>query len=271
MSELVDIILPSEVGEEAESLVVMWYKEPGDTFKKDEILVEVQTDKAIFEMPAEFDGVLEEILVKRGEVASIGQVMARATKGTGKTNAENVEAASPTVVAEPSAVSATILSNKIIKATPLAKKLAREHNVDLALLNGTGNGGKITDSDVKAHLENGATNTEPEDGQDFNIVPNSPIRKATAKYMFTSLQNTAQLTLNRYVEVTKLKESRKKLMPTASWNVWVLRATVLALSEHKDMNAAWVDEHNRKLFYNVNLGVAVDTERGFIGSDYSRS
>jgi len=53
MSNLIDIILPAEVGEEAESLVVIWYKEPGDAFKEGEILVEVQTDKAIFEMPAE--------------------------------------------------------------------------------------------------------------------------------------------------------------------------------------------------------------------------
>jgi len=264
MSNLIDIILPTEVGEEAESLVVMWYKEPGDTFKKDEILVEVQTDKAIFEMPAEFDGVLEEILVKRGEVASIGQVMARATKGIEGNKVENAEAANSTSIAETVGVGATISSNKTIKATPLAKKLARENNVDLALLNGTGNGGKITDNDVKAYLENGVRNTKLEKGQDFNLVPNSPIRKATAKHMYASIQNSAQLTLSRYIEVSELKDRRKELMPSATWNVWVLRATILALLEHKDMNAAWVGEQSRKIFQSVNLGMAVDTDKGLL-------
>jgi len=82
--------------------------------------------------------------------------------------------------------------------------------------------------------------------------------------MFASLQNTAQLTLNKYVDVSELKDERKELMPAASWNIWVLRATVLALLEHKAMNAAWVDENNRKLFHHVNLGIAVDTEKGLL-------
>jgi len=188
----------------------------------------------------------------------------RLNKGTGGHQVENVEVANPVAVTEPAALGATTSSNKIIKATPLAKKLARENNVDLALLNGTGNGGKITDNDVRVYLDNGTINPKLEDGQDFDVIPNSPIRKATAKHMFASIQNSAQLTLNRYVDITKLKESRKELMPSATWNVWVLRATVLALLEHKDMNAALIDEHSRKLFQNVNLGVAVDTQKGLL-------
>jgi len=211
MSNLIDIILPAEVGEEAESLVVMWYKEPGDTFKKDEILVEVQTDKAIYEIPAEFDGVLEEILVNRGEVASIGQVMARAKKGTAKIEAAMVN--SKQELADETLAGAIFPTPKNIKATPLAKKLAREHNIDLAMLVGTGNGGKITDKDVQTYLEkttsNPKVNGEEENTQDFEEVTNSVIRKATAKHMFTSLQNSAQLNLNRYIEVSLLKENFK--------------------------------------------------------------
>jgi len=254
MADLIEITLPTEVGEDAESLVVMWYKEPGDSFEKDEILVEVQTDKAIFEMPAEFDGVLEEILVKRGEVASVGQVMARARKA-GSTEKNTVASK---IESSPASVSTTVASSdkKNIKATPLAKKIAREHQIDLALLDGSGTGGKITDKDVLSYVA--------AHGQSFEEVPNSMIRKATAKYMFASLQDSAQLTLSRYVDVSELKDKRKELMPSASWNDWVLRATVLSLLEHKDMNAAWVDENSRKLFHDVNLGMAVDTEKGLL-------
>lgn len=83
MSELVDIVLPPEVGEGTESLVVLWYKEPGDSFMKEEALLEVQADKATFEVSAPFSGVLEEIKVNRGEVAAVGQVIAVATKTGG--------------------------------------------------------------------------------------------------------------------------------------------------------------------------------------------
>lgn len=325
MSNLIDIVLPKEVGEGAESLVVMWYKEPGDAFEEDEILVEVQTDKAIFEMPAEFDGVLVEILVKRGEVAAIGQVMARAKK-TGEVEAvAKTELTRPEPTPQPIATPPTT-AKKVLKATPLAKKLAREHKVDLALLEGSGRGGKITDKDVLAYVEAQKTPPPPPPPPqdkvatiqtkfkatplakkiakehnidlsmvtgsgaggkitdkdvrtyietlntyldaniqvDFEEVPNSVIRKATAKHMFASLQNSAQLTLSRYVEVSELKERRKELIPNASWNDWVLRATVMALLKHKDMNAAWIDENSRKLFNNVNLGMAVDTEKGLL-------
>jgi pyruvate/2-oxoglutarate dehydrogenase complex dihydrolipoamide acyltransferase (E2) component len=78
MSELKEIKLPKELGEGNESLVVMWFKEPGESFEEGETLVEVQTDKVAFEVPAPFSGVLSEIKVKRGETAKVGQVMATA-------------------------------------------------------------------------------------------------------------------------------------------------------------------------------------------------
>ena len=73
-----EIVLPKELGEDAESSIVLWYKEPGDTFEKGETLVEVQTDKVAFEVPAPFSGKLMEIKVTRGETAKVGQVIATA-------------------------------------------------------------------------------------------------------------------------------------------------------------------------------------------------
>ncbi len=76
MSKLKEIVLPTELGKGTGSLVVLWYKEPGEFFEEGETLVEVQTEKVAFEVPAPFTGVLSEIKVKRGETAITGQVIA---------------------------------------------------------------------------------------------------------------------------------------------------------------------------------------------------
>lgn len=78
MVEQKEIRLPKELGEEAECLIVLWYKEPGDEFEEGETLVEVQTEKVAFEVPATFSGTLNDIKVKRGETAVVGQVIATA-------------------------------------------------------------------------------------------------------------------------------------------------------------------------------------------------
>ncbi|HLV39514.1 biotin/lipoyl-containing protein [Xanthomarina sp.] len=78
MDNLRNIVLPEELGEGTESSIIMWYKEPGDTFEEGETLVEVQTEKVAFEVPAPFAGILKEIKVKRGETAKVGQVIATA-------------------------------------------------------------------------------------------------------------------------------------------------------------------------------------------------
>jgi pyruvate/2-oxoglutarate dehydrogenase complex dihydrolipoamide acyltransferase (E2) component len=78
MSAVREIILPDELGKEAESSVIMWFKEAGDTFKEGDVLVEVQTSKATFEVPATFAGTLKEIKLKRGESAPTGTVIATA-------------------------------------------------------------------------------------------------------------------------------------------------------------------------------------------------
>jgi pyruvate/2-oxoglutarate dehydrogenase complex dihydrolipoamide acyltransferase (E2) component len=80
MANLHEIVVPEELGKDKESLIVLWYKEPGDSFEKGEILVEVQTEKVAFEVPAPFSGILSEIKVHRGETASVGQVIALASK-----------------------------------------------------------------------------------------------------------------------------------------------------------------------------------------------
>jgi len=78
MDNLRNIVLPEELGEGTESSIIMWYKEPGDTLEEGETLVEVQTEKVAFEVPAPFAGIMKKIKVKRGETAKVGQVIATA-------------------------------------------------------------------------------------------------------------------------------------------------------------------------------------------------
>ncbi len=78
MSENREIVLPEGLGEGIDSLVVLWFKQPGDHFEKEETLVEVQSEKATFDVPAPFSGTLKEIKVDRGQTAKVGQVIATA-------------------------------------------------------------------------------------------------------------------------------------------------------------------------------------------------
>ncbi|HSR60904.1 MAG TPA: lipoyl domain-containing protein [Robiginitalea sp.] len=78
MADTADILLPEELGPNAECVVVLWYKEPGEAFQEGETLVEVQTEKVAYEVPAPFSGTLAEILVQRGETAKTGQAIATA-------------------------------------------------------------------------------------------------------------------------------------------------------------------------------------------------
>ncbi|MER3317155.1 MAG: lipoyl domain-containing protein [Allomuricauda sp.] len=73
-----EILLPNELGEDSESMVILWYKDPGDSFQEGETLVEIQTEKVAYEVPAPFSGTLREIKVNRGETAKVGDVIALA-------------------------------------------------------------------------------------------------------------------------------------------------------------------------------------------------
>lgn len=230
-----------------ESSIIFWHKQEGDHVAKGDVLVEVQTEKAVNELEAEADGILEKIIVKRGEVATVGDVL-------GVIGDKSTETTS-----EKSTPEATTTSNSqqreessFVRVPPRLRKLAKDLNVDLTSVQGTGKDGKITEEDIRNVAEKGGS----EAGETL-----SGIRKTIAKRMKDSIQNTAQLTEMAYADVTELATKREKYEKKMSWNSWVLYATVQTLKKHTYMNGTY-ENNIWKQSDIIHLGVATDTQAG---------
>jgi len=144
---LLDIVIPAEVGDVEECVVVTWLKKEGDRVKKDEDLLILQAEKVSFEVPAPAAGTVTAILAQQGEVVKQGQPLARL-----EVSVVESAAARPSTAPEPAPVTAPPPPQEI-RASPIARRLAREHGVDLTLITGTGSDGRITEKDVQAAIE----------------------------------------------------------------------------------------------------------------------
>ncbi|MGG5252477.1 dihydrolipoamide acetyltransferase family protein [Neobacillus sp. SM06] len=245
-----EIKLPQTAEDISESVIVFWHKYPGDEVKAGDVLVEVQTEKAVFEIEAEESGILTEIKIPRGEVASVGDVLATISPA-----AEAVPENSHPINREDAPLAATAHKEptQFVKAPPRIRRLARELGVDLATIAGTGRNGHITEEDVR---RSAAAVTAPE----YKVVPITGIRKTIASRMTESLRSSAQLTETAWADVTLLDEERKRADPKLTWNDLILFAAVQALKQHPNMNAHVLDEIHQ--YEKIHLGIAVDTEEG---------
>ncbi|MDN4593866.1 dihydrolipoamide acetyltransferase family protein [Polycladomyces subterraneus] len=274
MAETIEVRLPETTPDVTESLVVFWHRMEGDWVEKGEVLLEIQTEKAVFEVEAPADGRLTKILVKRGEVAAVGDVLAIIEPVSGALSAQQVddgetaEQAAEQVAATVTTQKADPVSPLSVKASPRIRQMAKEMGVDLATVVGTGPGGRITEDDVR-NAANRVNVAAPGDestsgsSSDGDIAELTAVRRTIAKRMVQSLQQSAQLTITAWADVTELAEQRKQLESPVSWTTLILRAVVLALREHPYMNATW-GEQGILQFRHVHLGVAVDTEHGLL-------
>ncbi|PLR80175.1 hypothetical protein CVD25_07125 [Bacillus canaveralius] len=247
-----EVKLPQTSEEDLESVIVFWHKSEGDPVKEGDVLVEVQTEKAVFEIEAEESGVLKEILVPRGEVAGVGDVLAKIE--TAAEISVDVEQTDPAGEEPPKMSAAEAADPQFVRASPRVRRLARELGVDLASVKGTGRNGQPTEEDVRQA-------SSQEDSSEYTAVPFSGVRKTIARRMSDSLQETAQLTETAWADVTLLDQERNRIQDSPSWNDLLLFAVVKSLSAHPEINAH-VHEDQIHQYVKVHLGVAVDTEQG---------
>src|SRR5699024_7402912 len=181
------------------------------------------TEKAVSEIEAESAGILERIIVKRGEVATVGDTLAVINDDT-----KQLEEADTDAINESAEKSTKTGQSNFVRIAPRLRKLAKDLQVDLTKVTGTGRNNAITENDIKNF-------------QDGNVVgtPLSSIRKTIARKMKDSLLNRAQLTETAYADVTKLSDFRDKYDVKLSWNTWIMFAVVKALKEHPYMNGTW--------------------------------
>ncbi len=197
-----DVVMP-QMGESIfEGTITKWLKKPGDKVQRDEPLFEISTDKVDAEIPAPATGVLQEIKVSEGNTVQVNTVVGVIGEGNGAKAAASApaKAAAPPPAAlpgkkesapPPAAASPTPASQKDdedesdVRSSPLVRKLAREHNVDLAKVTGTGNGGRVTKQDILDFVEHGAPasgspNNHPCSARSYSLCPAGCDSRATS-------------------------------------------------------------------------------------------
>jgi 2-oxoglutarate dehydrogenase E2 component (dihydrolipoamide succinyltransferase) len=281
-----DVVVPQLSESVSEATLMTWKKKPGDAIKEDEILIEVETDKVVLEVPAPASGVLTEIVKADGSMVTSGEPIARIdTEGKGAaaaTPAPKAEAAAPAAAAAApaAAASAPAAGSASTAASPAAAKIMADSNVDPSSVSGTGRGGRVTKGDAVSASESGAkpaaaASAAPAqvslDGRPEQRVPMSRLRARVAERLLQSQQENAILTTfnevnmqavinlrNQYKEKFE-KEHGVKL----GFMSFFVKAAVAALKKYPVVNAS-VD--GKDIIYHgyFDIGIAVGSPRGLV-------
>jgi pyruvate dehydrogenase E2 component (dihydrolipoamide acetyltransferase) len=315
-----------ELGESiTEGTITRWIKQEGDRVEADEPLFEVSTDKVDTEVPSPVAGVLQSIKVQADETVEVGAELAViGGGGGGEAKAEPVEkeAKPPEAKEETAGEGAGAEAEQAAEpeekpaarakgdgqgngkaaagVSPLVRRLAREHDVDLSQVEGSGTGGRVRREDVEAFLQQrgkapaatpaarseargkakgraaAAPAAAPQvavplaKGLREEVVPATRLRKVIAERMVASLQTSAQLTSAVEVDMTRVMRLRERAKDefkqregvSLSPLPFAVLALIAAIKEYPTVNSAMDEEGNLHVYQDVHLGVAVDTPKG---------
>lgn len=266
-----------DVGEGiTEGEVVRWAVAEGDRVEVDQALGEIETDKAVVEIPSPFAGTVLRLHFKPKDIVKVGQVLVTIGE-KGETVAEHPAPAAPGVPAVAAAAGAPAPAPGVL-ATPAVRKLASELGLDPASVPGTGPGGRITEEDVRRAKEAAGKKPELRIKAKFDFygaldrVPLRGIRRSTARRLTESIRKAVHVTHFDEADAAGLVALRNKLKPEAeakglklTYLPFIIRAVVEALKLHPMLNAMVDDEAEEiivKKYYNI--GVAVDVPDGLI-------
>lgn len=267
-----------------EGILLEWKKKEGEAVKKGDVLFILETEKVTYEVEAPDDGIMGKILVQEKETVPVGATVALLLKAGEDTSAlkiitapadVKVSAGVPVAPAAPVSSAAAVSGTRRIKATPLAKKMARILCIDLGGVRGTGSAGRIVREDVeKAQKEKTEKPAVPSvntaDGE-AKIVPFTGMRRTIAKKMLASKVESAQAYMGNTIDATRIQELRKALLPRIENKCGVrititdiiMKITGAALLEHPVINTRWTDKG--VLFLpDVHMGMAMALDEGLI-------
>ncbi len=268
-----------------DGVVAKWHKKVGDTVREGDLLADIETDKATMEFESFEDGVLLHIGIEAGGSAPVDEVLAI----IGEKNADidtllkasNQKQATPTEE-KPVAIAAPVKSaavktqsptpviqnssNGRIMISPLAKKLAAEKNINISMLSGTGDGGRIIKRDIE-NYKGGGTTPNVVGVEKFTEVPVSQMRKVIARRLGESKFTAPHFYLTMDIDMDNAIAARKSINDIApvkiSFNYIIIKAVAGALKKNPTVNSSWLEN---KIRYNehVNIGVAVAVEDGLL-------
>lgn len=261
--------------------VAKWHKKEGDRVEKGEVILEVSTEKITYKVEAPESGVLRKILVQPGTKVPIGTslcIIAAPDEDISELLKEAPTAPAAEKPAQPEAKPAPVAAKPageevLIKATPIAKKIAKEQGIDLALVTGTGPGGRIVEKDVLDFIERqkAAPEAKPAvEAAPLKRIALSDVRQVIAEKMSTSWQNSPMVTLNADVDCNLLKKLREDLKSSfkekglnLSYNYILIKACSVALKEQPMLNS-YLEGNEVVLYDEINIGLAVATEEALL-------
>ena len=305
-----DVVMP-QMGESIfEGTITKWLKKPGDKVQRDEPLFEISTDKVDAEIPAPATGVLQEIKVSEGNTVQVNTVVGVIGDANGASAAASTPAkpAAPPApaVKEASAPAAPVPApaasrekdddESDVRSSPLVRKLAREHNIDLAQVTGTGTGGRVTKQDVLDFLAHrgsapvaapstsapgapskpgvglgGPAAPPPPAAIPGDLVPMSQMRKIIAQRMIESRRTSAHVHCMFEVDMTRIVNLRNKLKNSfeqrhgarLTFMPFFVRAAIIALQQFPIVNAS-LEGDSIRYHKQVNAGIALALDWGLI-------
>lgn len=273
-------LLPESV---SDATLIAWHKKVGDAVARDENLVDLETDKVVLEVPAPLGGVLTEVRAKNGATVKTGDVLAiiEEADAANETQAVSVDKD----VAEESR-SASQDRNKPIKTSPAVRRLLDEHDLDEAMVSGTGKGGRISKADVLAFLKSdNSSNVTPGDPVSVETVasdvveferkeqrvPMTRLRARIAERLVETQQTAAMLTTFNEVDLTEVMALRSRYRDSfeeehgvrLGFMSFFAKASVAALKKFPVVNASI--EGTDIVYHNYyDIGIAVSTDRGLM-------
>jgi pyruvate dehydrogenase E2 component (dihydrolipoamide acetyltransferase) len=294
-----DVIMP-QMGESIfEGTITKWLKKPGDTVQQDEPLFEISTDKVDAEIPSPVAGVLSEIKVQAGTTVQINTVVA-VIRGAGAAAAASAPSPSsaPASVAEPAAETEAAESGERVRSSPLVRKIAKENNLDLRQVSGTGSAGRITKEDILGYLAKGApTAPAPKPAAPIpapapaaakpaappppavvpvatagdELVPLTRMRSIIAQRMVDSKRTSAhvhtvfKIDMSRIVRIREKEKSKyeQRNGVKLTYMPFISRAVIATLRKMPIVNASMEGDAIR-YHKNINLGIAVALDWGLI-------
>ncbi|HLN33366.1 MAG TPA: 2-oxo acid dehydrogenase subunit E2 [Gemmataceae bacterium] len=265
MPVIVDITLADVQQEGTESVVERWLRQPGEHVRQHEPLLEINTDKAIVEVPAPATGVLREIFKPANAPIRPGDILGRIEAGATKQTVGEAEK-TPAQAQKP----ADGAANQGDGLSPAVRRLVREHGVDVSKIKGTGRGGRITYEDVQGHLKQPA-----ESAGQYRLtgkkIPHSPMRRRIAQHMVESMLKTApHVTAVFEVDLSTVVVHRRKNQPEyerngvkLTYSAYFVAAAVQAVQAVPEVNSRW-HEDALEVYSDCNIGIASAVEGGLL-------
>ncbi|MDA1311799.1 MAG: dihydrolipoamide acetyltransferase family protein [Acidobacteria bacterium] len=303
-----DVLMP-QMGESiVEGTITKWMKQVGDPIERDEPLFEISTDKVDSEVPSPVGGVLEKIFVQEGETVEINTLVARIGDGSGSggddpapvpaaepqpaAKESSAPAAKAPAQASPAAVNGKAAeSGERVRSSPLVRRLAKEQDIDLSLVSGTGQGGRVSKRDMEAYLKGRASApsaagvSAPASGGSLgtfrpapatrfgnhSVEPLSTMRKKIAEHMALTMRLAVHVSTIHQIDCSVIAkaraEAKQKFLEQNGTKLtfmpFFLRASAVALKQFPQINAA-LDADQVVFHKDVNIGMAVAIDGGLI-------